>query len=286
MTTPTPSRGTSPERIEIIQRCEQAKATTIVPGVILRPLIDARAGALNLFTGLLVVEPGAKYPYYTRTFTEALTILEGEAAIDAEDRRYRLGVLDNATFPERVPRRVVNLSATEAALIHVSLASCEPDQVWVNARFAPVEQPVTSKGRDQHEWISRNDSSARYELASRAVFQDLFGAELGSSGICGGYGLFEPGARLPCHRHEFDESITIIQGTATCIVEGRRHELSHNATALVPQGRCHYFINLTLDPMVMIWVYAGDRPDPIIMGESCCHPEKAKFSSPERCGRR
>jgi hypothetical protein len=68
------------------------------------------------------------------------------------------------------------------------------------------------------------------------------------------------------------------QGTATCIVEGRRHELSNNATALVPQGRCHYIINLTLDPMAMIWICASDRLDRIIMDESCCHPEKVKKS--------
>ena len=85
-----------------------------------------------------------------------------------------------------------------------------------------------------------------------------------------------PAPRLPCHRHEFDESITIVQGAATCIVEGRRYELSANATALVPQGRCHYFINLTLEPMAMIWVYAGDAPDRIVMDDMLCHPEKAK----------
>jgi hypothetical protein len=28
--------------------------------------------------------------------------------------------------------------------------------------------------------------------------------------------------------------------------------------------------------MAMIWVCAGDRPDRIIVDESCCHPEKAK----------
>ena len=43
----------------------------------------------------------------------------------------------------------------------------------------------------------------------------------------------------------------------------------------MPQGRCHYFINLTLDPMAMLWVYAGDRPDRIVMDETYCHPEKA-----------
>ena len=34
------------------------------------------------------------------------------------------------------------------------------------------------------------------------------------------------------------------------------------------RGRCHYFINLTLEPMAMIWVYAGDKPDRIIMDET------------------
>ena len=61
-----------------------------------------------------------------------------------------------------------------------------------------------------------------------------------------------------------------MQGTATCVVEGRRHELSGCATAMVPQGRCHYFINLTLEPMAMIWVYAGDMPDRIVVDEAFC----------------
>jgi quercetin dioxygenase-like cupin family protein len=264
------------DRTEIIRRPEETKPIIIAPGVVLHPLVDASAGARGLFTGLLRIAPGARYPHYSRPCTEALTVLEGEAALEAEDRRYPLGVLDNATVPAQLPRRVVNVSATETATFHVALAASTPVQAWVNARFTPVEQPAALKGRDGGERITRSDPDARYEFGPRSMFQDYFGAELRSPGICGGFGFFEPGARLPCHRHEFDASITIIQGTATCIVEGRRHDLEGNATALVPQGRCHYFINLTLDPMAMIWVYAGDHPDRIVTDESCCHPEKAR----------
>ena len=128
------------------------------------------------------------------------------------------------------------------------------------------------------ERLCRDSPAARFELAPGAIFQDLYNADMEARGICGGYGVFNPGARLPCHRHEFDESITIIRGTATCIVEGRTHVLWGNATALVPQGCCHYFINLTREPMAMIWVYAGDRPDRIVMDETYCHPDKAKGS--------
>jgi quercetin dioxygenase-like cupin family protein len=275
MTTQAPSAWAS-DRNEAIQEVASAKVSVIVPGIELLSLVGVHNGARNLFTGILTLAPKATYPFYTRSCTEAAVLLGGDVALDVEDRRYRLGMIDAMTIPGGLPRRLVNLSTSRAAMIHVSLAAAAPVQTWVNGRFSPVEQGIASTGHPGAERRCRNDPAARFELAPRARFQDLFSGEAPAQGICGGYGLFDPGARLPCHRHEFDESITIVQGAATCVVEGRRHELSHNATALVPQGRCHYFINLTLDPMAMIWVYAGDKPDRIVMDETYCHPEKAK----------
>ena len=275
MTTESPPDWAS-GRHEAIQEVASAKATGIVPGIELTALVGTHNGARNLFTGLLTMAPRSSYPVYARTCTEATIVVVGEIAVDVEDRRYRLGTTDAISIPRGLPRRLVNLSASRPALLHVSLAASNPAQTWVNGRFNPVEQPVTSTGLSGAERLCRNDPAGRFELAPRALFQDLFGGELGAAGICGGYGIFEPGARLSCHRHEFDESITIVQGAATCVVQGRHHELSRNATALVPQGLCHYFINLTLDPMAMIWVYAGDKPDRIVMDESYCLSEKAK----------
>jgi quercetin dioxygenase-like cupin family protein len=276
MTTPTQSTWAVPDRHEVIERPATAKVVVLVPGVELCPLVGAHNGARNLFTGLLTLEPRASYPVYTRSISEALILMEGDAAVDVEDRRYRLAPLESINVAARVPRRLVNLSTSQAAVFHVALASATPDQTWVNGRFIPLEQPAASLGRAGAERLCRNDPATRFELAPHALFQDLYNVDLGAQGICGGHGEFQPGARLPCHRHEFDESITIIKGTATCVVEGRPHQLSGNATALVPQGRCHYFINLTLEPMAMIWVYAGDRPDRIVMDESFCHPHQAK----------
>ena len=279
MTTPTPKptlRALGSDRREAIQVVADATVAVMVPGVELMSLAGEHNGARDLFTGLLTLAANASYPLYTRACTEVFVLLAGDLAVDVEDRRYRLRPLDAMTVPALLPRRLVNLSTSRPALIHVSLAASTPLQTWVNGRFTPVEQPASSTGHAGAERLCRNNPTARFELAPRAIFQDLFSAELGAQGICGGYGLFDAGSRLPCHRHEFDESITIVQGTATCIVEGRRHELSGNATALVPQGLCHYFINLTLEPMAMIWVYAGDKPDRIVMDESYCHTEKAK----------
>ena len=278
MTTSPQQTWATDDRRESIHRPDEGNVTVVVPGVELCPLVSAGAGARNLFTALLTLSAKGSYPVYTRTFSEALVLVEGEASVDVEDRSYHLKPFDAITVSPRVPRRVVNLSAVRPAVLHIALASSTPDQSWVNGRFVAVEQPASATGQAGTEWLSRNNMAARVELAPSALFQDLFGADKGARGICGGYGLFEPGARLPCHRHDFDESITIVQGTATCIVEGRRHDLSGNATALIPQGRCHYFINLTLEPMAMIWVYAGDKPDRIVMDEANCQPDKFKGS--------
>ena len=270
MTTSPHSTRPGGDRGEAIERPEAARITVLVPGVELRSMAGAHHGAQGLFTGLLSLAPGAFYPYYARPFTEAVIALEGDAVVDVEDRRYRLGPLDAVAIPARQPRRVVNLSPDRPAVLHVALAATTPDQTWINGRFTPVEQPPGATGRAGAEQVRRRAAAPPFEPAPRVLFQDLYNAELGTPGICGGYALFEPGARLPCHRHECDESVTIVEGTATCLVEGRRHELSGWATALVPQGRCHYFINLTLEPMAMIWVCAGDRLDHILMDEACC----------------
>jgi quercetin dioxygenase-like cupin family protein len=85
--------------------------------------------------------------------------------------------------------------------------------------------------------------------------------------MSGGYGLFKPTGRLPAHIHDFDESICIVQGNATCVVEGRKYMMSDLSTALQPRGRVHYFINETQEPMAMIWVYAGPVPERLVVDE-------------------
>jgi quercetin dioxygenase-like cupin family protein len=85
--------------------------------------------------------------------------------------------------------------------------------------------------------------------------------------MSGGYGLFRPGGRLPAHIHDFDEGICIVDGTASCVVEGRRYEMSHCSTALQPRGRVHFFINESEQPMAMVWVYAGPSPERIVVDE-------------------
>ena len=101
-------------------------------------------------------------------------------------------------------------------------------------------------------------------------FRDLFAGRFGSVGICGGYGRFQPEASLPCHIHKFDESITIVEGEAVCLVQGKRYRLSGCDTAFVPEGRPHRFLNHSDSPMAMIWVYAGTEPERSLVRPAYC----------------
>jgi quercetin dioxygenase-like cupin family protein len=130
--------------------------------------------------------------------------------------------------------------------------------------------PASATGQRYPERITRYQTATRYEAGPNTSFIDFFNRDLiPGLEMSGGYGLFHYQGRLPAHAHDFDESITIIQGVATCVVEGQRHTLSDNATALQPRGRCHYFINDRHEPMAMIWVYAGPLPERVVVDERC-----------------
>jgi oxalate decarboxylase/phosphoglucose isomerase-like protein (cupin superfamily) len=57
-------------------------------------------------------------------------------------------------------------------------------------------------------------------------------------------------------------------------VAGRRYSLRGCDTALVPQGLPHRFINETNEPMAMVWVYAGDEPERVIVDNAICSGER------------
>ena len=200
MATPASSGSGEKEQIETVCQLDHARAVMIVPGVMLCPLVDAEQGAKDVLVGVLTIEPDALYPFYTRPVTESLTLLQGSAAVDTEARRHRLAPLDTAAVPGQVPRRVVNLSTTEPAVFQIALGASNPLQTWVNARFDHHDESIAFTGVGHGEWVCRADQAAPWELAPRALFQDLCGGNRGDWDLQGAIGRFEPGARLPCSR--------------------------------------------------------------------------------------
>jgi quercetin dioxygenase-like cupin family protein len=267
---PKPPESFRPDRMEVMNDFGTGKKIEIQPGVVFEALVGAHNGAKNLTTGVVRFAPGAKLAYHIHPTTESMVLLEGSAMVDVEGRQYRLSQFDNAVIPPGVPHGVQNLSTEHEALLHVTFPTGTPGREPRDPIYPPRQMPDDSVGPRTPglERINRFASAERFDTGQGATFIDFFSDTL-MPGIemSGGYGLFKPGGRLPAHIHDFDESICIVGGTATCIVEGRRYSMSGYSTALEPRGRVHYFVNETNETMAMIWVYAGPQPQRIVVDE-------------------
>jgi quercetin dioxygenase-like cupin family protein len=246
-----------------------------IAGVELYTFVSEACGATGFSTGIAKFDHSAFLPYHSHTFSEAITVLQGSTRVLVEGRGYRLNPRDSVHIPAGVAHQVENCAEDNDLVAHWSFATATPSRELVNRVF-PVDERGTGDSTDEDpETIVRYKSESVYELSPGAFFLDLFAHRFGARGICGGHGRFLPGASLPCHIHDFDESITIVRGTAVCLVQGHRYELSDNDTAFVPKGLPHRFLNLSDAEMAMVWVYAGDEPDRRVVQSEYCSGELA-----------
>jgi 2-keto-3-deoxy-L-rhamnonate aldolase RhmA/quercetin dioxygenase-like cupin family protein len=263
-----------PDRPEVITSVGAGQKTDIERRVNFECLVGAHNGARNLTTGLVTFGAAADLPMHTHAFTESITLLRGQAVVEVEGRRYKLDPLDNVVIPPGRAHSAQNLSGNQPAVFHIALATDSATRVLVHKFYSRRAMPMESVGEKDGERVNRFKLAPRFEAGPNTAFIDFFNRDL-MPGIemSGGYGLFQPKGRLPAHVHDFDESICIIEGTATCVVEGRRYQMSDGATALQPRGRVHYFVNDSAAPMAMLWVYAGPAPERIVVQERCATVE-------------
>ncbi|HVU76630.1 MAG TPA: cupin domain-containing protein [Gaiellaceae bacterium] len=71
---------------------------------------------------------------------------------------------------------------------------------------------------------------------------------------------FAPGAALPLHHHNCDESVVVIEGAAVYQEGATDLELRAYDTTLVPAGVVHCFRNESEDVMKILWIYGSATP--------------------------
>lgn len=256
---------------EVITRAS-GDPTLKLPGVELRKLAVGRGGREGFSTGTAIFDAGALLPCHTHTFSEIITVLDGECRFIVEGRTYRLRRYDTMHVPRDVPHHGCNALTDKPLLAHWTYTTTTPALQKCETPFQHRDLETPPPGVP--EQLVRFDKTEKYELAEGTKFCDLFGAKTGCPDICGGYGEFAPGTGLPCHTHEFDESINIVRGHAVCMVAGRRHELANCDTAMVPQPLPHRFLNESKETMAMIWVYASGEASRTIVDAAYCTGER------------
>ncbi|MDP6444139.1 MAG: aldolase/citrate lyase family protein [Pirellulaceae bacterium] len=263
-----PPEHMTPDRDEIITRLGDGESVELEPGVVMEALVGGFNTARGLTTAIVTMQPESRLNYHTHPCGESVTVLDGQAEVSVAGRTYRLGPLDNITIPRWLPHQTHNPDPSSPVRLHVALAMSVPERESVSRAFDRAEMPPDSSGA-----AAGGERVTRFSLAERqrgvgsgVEYIDYFNASL-VAGIemSGGFARFETGGRLPNHVHDFDESICIVRGSANCLVEGRQALLGDCATAMVPRGRVHYFINDSADEMEMIWVYAGPTPERIVI---------------------
>mgnify|MGYP003630094327 CR=1 FL=1 len=265
-----PPDNMQPDREEAITAVGDNDQIEIQRGVIFNPLVGGFNSARNLTTGMVTFQPEASLDYHTHPCSESITVLEGAIEVLVEGRAYRLGVLDNIVIPRWLPHAVRNRSTSAIAKLHITLPTSVVERDLVLRQFSYQSMADDTTGTMGAERVNRHRTARRYSAGPGTKFIDFFNAKL-MPGIemSGGWGQFRSQGRLPAHVHDFDESICIIDGTATCRVGGQEYSMSDCATAMVPRGQVHYFINENTELMSMIWVYAGPMPIRIVVDEQC-----------------
>lgn len=256
------------ERVEFLNTPASSPFFEPLAGIRVHFFANGELGAIGLTTCAAVLLARKKLPYHTHPTSEAITAVSGVAAVYVEGRRYVIQAYDALHVPAEVAHSIESLSPAAPVILHTAFPTGEPTRTFVEDSFKVMEASETTSEVPEH--LVRFDTAPRYELGPGVAVCDLFAGRFGARGLCGGYGFFPPGTELPCHYHEFDESITIVQGTAVCQVAGKEYELADLATICIPRGRPHRFLNRSSRPMVMIWVYAANEPDRALTDSGYC----------------
>jgi len=100
----------------------------------------------------------------------------------------------------------------------------------------------------------------------------LAGKWLDSTSLTNGVTMFEPGAAIARHYHNCDESVTILEGEATCEVDGEVFTMKAYDTTFVPAGIPHRFWN------------ESDAPYENFVDVCLCHRDPNVYGNGETVG--
>jgi putative monooxygenase len=112
-----------------------------------------------------------------------------------------------------------------------------------NPRAAAILDPDTLPAKDRGSGI-------------RTV--PLVTSRIGSTGLLNGVTTLDPGAAVPLHFHNCEESVLVLSGSARVHIDGVETDVKPGCTTWIPTGVPHFFRNTSsTEPMSIFWTYAS-----------------------------
>jgi putative monooxygenase len=106
--------------------------------------------------------------------------------------------------------------------------------------------------------VLRPDELPVTERGGGARTVPLVTAALGSAEMLNGITSFQPGAAIPLHAHNCEESVIILEGSAVFELDGVEHNLKRYDTTWIPPNVPHRFRNASdTEGLRIFWTYAS-----------------------------
>lgn len=132
--------------------------------------------------------------------------------------------------------------------------------------------------------ISKYKEIKPFEICEGVYFHKLLTKEMGPKTIIAGLATFKPGAGLPCHIHNVEESAIILKGKGFFDIEGERTLVKPYDTPFIPAGIPHRLENASVsEELVISWIYSQidetfnpvDVERIIVDSDRCVLPKKS-----------
>lgn len=86
----------------------------------------------------------------------------------------------------------------------------------------------------------------------------LVSAKMGADSFINGITEFGPGARIPWHYHNCQESVMLLEGEAVFDIGDREYPMAAQDTTFIPAGVPHRFRNKSATRgMKILWIYGS-----------------------------
>ena len=120
--------------------------------------------------------------------------------------------------------------------------------------------------------IERGGGARTIPLVSRGT---------GSTSMLNGITEFAPGASIPLHSHNCEESVLVLEGECVAVMGDAEHRLGPHDTTFIPGGLPHRFINASVThPAKIFWTYASVDATRTMIATGETHPISAEHPRP------
>lgn len=127
--------------------------------------------------------------------------------------------------------------------------------------------------------VLRPSEIASHDRGGGAKTTPLVSPAIGAQGFINGITEFAPGAAIPFHSHNCEESVVLLEGDAMLDIDGKEYPVKPFETTWIPPNMSHRFRNLSdTQPMKILWIYASPQATRTVTATGETRPVSAEHA--------